>query len=66
MSPVDHYSTHSTEMYVTRVPALGSPTDGGVPEHVLTIRRDYTSDSETQTPPTVYVKSSDEVRNLLS
>ena len=67
MSPVDHYTTHSTEMYAARVPALGSPADDiddGVPEHVLTIRRDYTNDSETETPSTV--KPSDEQRNLLS
>jgi hypothetical protein len=66
MSPIEHYSTYSTEMYATRVPALGSPTDGDVPEHVLTIRRDHTSDSETQTPSTVFVKPPDEQRNLLS
>ena len=64
MSPVEHYSTHSAQMYVTRVPTLGSPTDGGVPERVLTIRRGYTSDSVTQTPSTV--KPSDEQRNFLS
>jgi len=63
MSPVDHYSIHRTDMQFTSVPAPGSPTDGGVPEHVLTIRRDYTSDS--QTPSTVYMKPSDEERSLL-
>ena len=64
MSPVDHYTTHSTEMYAARVPTLGSPLDDGEPEHVLTIRRDYTNDSETETPSTV--KLSDEQTNLLS
>ena len=51
-------------MYVTRVPTIGSPTDGGVPEHVLTIRRGYMSDSETRTLSTV--RPSNEQRNLLS
>jgi len=62
MSPVEHYSVHSTEMQFTRVPALGPPS---VPRHVLMIRRDSTSDSDTQIPSTVFIKPSDEKRSLL-
>jgi hypothetical protein len=65
MSPVDHYSTHSTEMQFTRVPALGPPRDGSVTRHVLTIRHDSTSDFDAQTPSTVYMKPSDEESNLM-
>ena len=65
MSPVEHYSIHSRETQFARVPALGSLRDGGEPGHMLTIRRDYTSDSEAQIPSTVLMKPSDEEMDLL-
>jgi len=43
MSPVEHYSihsTHSTEMQFTLVPALGPLEDRSTSRHVLTIRCD--------------------------
>jgi len=49
-SPVDHYSTQSTGMQYTHVPTFGPPTDGGVPPHVPTTRRDSTSYCDVQIP----------------
>jgi hypothetical protein len=51
-------------MQFTRVPVLELPRDGSMPQHTLTLRRDYTSDSDTQIPSTVLVKPSDEESNL--
>jgi len=61
LSPVEHYSTHSTVMKYTHVPALGPPTDGGAP----TTRRDSTSDCDAQIPSMAFVTPSGEERNLV-
>jgi hypothetical protein len=58
MSPVEHYSTHSTEMQFTHVTAFGPPGDS-IPQHVLMIQREYKSDSDIQDPSIVSMKGSD-------
>ena len=63
-SPVEYYSTYSTGMQFTSGPALGTPRAGNVPRHVYTIRRDYASDSDTQVPSTMFIKTSDEEKSL--
>ena len=65
MSPVEHYSTHSPEMQYTRGPALGPPGAGGTSRHVLTFQREYTNDYDTQIPPTIFMKTSDEEQGLM-
>ncbi|KAF8266937.1 hypothetical protein EI94DRAFT_1802332 [Lactarius quietus] len=62
-SPVEYYSTYSTGMQFTSGPALG-PTRAGMPRHVYTIRREYASDSDTQVPSTMFIKTSDEEKSL--
>jgi hypothetical protein len=59
MSPVEHYST---EMQFTRVPALGQPRDSNISQHVISIHREYASDSYIQAPSIEFKKSSDEER----
>ncbi|KAH9058116.1 hypothetical protein EDB87DRAFT_952879 [Lactarius vividus] len=63
-SPVEYYSTYSTGMQFTSGPALGPPRAGGMPRHVYTIRREYASDSDTQVPSTMFMKTSDEEKSL--
>jgi hypothetical protein len=58
MSPVEHYSTHSTEMQFTHVTAFGPPGDS-IPQHVLMIQREYKSNSDIQDPSIVSMKGSD-------
>jgi len=48
LSPVEHYSTHSTGKQFTHVPALGLPTDDDVPPYVPTTHRDTTSDCDAR------------------
>jgi len=64
MSPVEHFSIHSTDMRFMPAPALRPRRDGGVTvtQHTLTIGRDSTSDSDTrfETPSTIFMKLSDE------
>ncbi|KAI9450470.1 hypothetical protein BJY52DRAFT_176724 [Lactarius psammicola] len=53
-SPVEHYSNHSTGMQFASGPALRPPSAGDMRRHVYTICRD----SDTQIPPTVFMKTS--------
>ncbi|KAI9450474.1 hypothetical protein BJY52DRAFT_1356565 [Lactarius psammicola] len=63
-SPVEHYSTYSTGMQFASRPALGPPSAGYMPRHVYTIHRECASDSDTQVPYTVFMKTSDEEGSL--
>jgi len=63
-SPVEHCSTHSTGTQFMGRPASGSPGDSGMPRHVFTIHREYASDSDTQIPSMVFMKTSDEEKSL--
>ena len=63
-SPVEYYSTYSTGMQFTSGPALGPPRAAGMPRHVYTIHREYASDSDTQVPSTMFMKTSDEEKSL--
>ena len=65
MSPVEHYSIHSPEMQFKRGPTLGPPRAGSMTQHVVTIQREYTSDYDTETPSSAFMKTSDEEKNLL-
>jgi len=60
-SPVEHSSTHLTG---TGGRACGPPRDCSTPRHVFTIHREYASDSDTQVPSTVFMKTSDEEKSL--
>ncbi|KAF8262705.1 hypothetical protein EI94DRAFT_1832647 [Lactarius quietus] len=64
MSPVEHYSTHSTRMQFASGPALGQARDGSMPQPVVSIHREYTIDFDTQIPSTV-IKASDVQQSLL-
>ena len=52
-------------MQYTRGPALGPPGAGGTSRHVLTFQREYTNDYDTQIPPTIFMKTSDEEQGLM-
>jgi len=66
MSPIDYYSTHSPGMRLSGGPALGLAKDNSIPQHVVSIHREYVSDFDwdTQMPSTV-MKASDEEKSLL-
>jgi hypothetical protein len=66
MSPVEHYSTHSAEMQLTRVSALGSPSYSNISRPVITIQHEYASDSDAQVPSIVFTKSADDEKAPLS
>ncbi|KAN0141232.1 hypothetical protein V8E53_000988 [Lactarius tabidus] len=64
MSPVEHYSTHSTRMQFAPGPALGPLKDTSTPRHVFTIHREYVSDPDTQIPAMIVMKTSGEEQSL--
>jgi hypothetical protein len=64
MSPVEHYSTHSTRMQFAPGPALGPLKDTSTPRHVFTIHHEYVSDPETQIPAMIVMKTSGEEQSL--
>lgn len=63
-SPVEHYSIYSTRMQFSNGSAFKPPTDGSTTRPVFTIHHEYTSDSDTQIPSSVFVKTSDEEKSF--
>ncbi|KAI9439079.1 hypothetical protein H4582DRAFT_2128606 [Lactarius indigo] len=59
-SPVEYYSTHSTEMQFTRMPAVAPPRAGDMPPYVYTIFRESTNDLDKRESSMI----SDEENNL--
>ncbi|KAF8262035.1 hypothetical protein EI94DRAFT_1789158 [Lactarius quietus] len=65
MSPVEHYSTHSTGMRFSSGSAPRPPRSDSILRQVVSIHREYSSDFDTRTPSTV-TKNSDEESSLIS
>jgi hypothetical protein len=61
-SPVDYYSTQVSGMQFANGVSFGSYNNSGhrVARHVYTIRREYVTDSDTQVPSTMFVKTLEE------
>ncbi|KAH8991835.1 hypothetical protein EDB86DRAFT_1531551 [Lactarius hatsudake] len=63
-SPVEHYSTYSTGIQFATGPALAHPSARSMPSYVYTICREHTNDSDEPIPSAVFMKTSDEEKNL--
>jgi hypothetical protein len=67
-SPVDYYSTHSSGvLFKNDGPSpFGLHNQAGrvVPQHVYRIRREYVTDSDTQVPSAMFVKTLDEEKSV--
>ncbi|KAI0300032.1 hypothetical protein B0F90DRAFT_1817829 [Multifurca ochricompacta] len=58
-SPVDYYSNYSTGIQFAAPPTSFGPHKTGIRRNVYSIHREYITDSETQVPSTMFVKTLD-------
>ncbi|KAH9032243.1 hypothetical protein EDB85DRAFT_1259770 [Lactarius pseudohatsudake] len=63
-SPVEHYSTYSTGIQFATGPAFAQPSARSIPSYVYTICREHTNDSDEPISSAVFIKTSDEEKNL--
>ncbi|KAH9021759.1 hypothetical protein EDB84DRAFT_1441378 [Lactarius hengduanensis] len=63
-SPVEHYSTYSTGIQFATGPAFAQPSARSMPSYVYTICREHTNDSDEPISSAVFIKTSDEEKNL--